>query len=375
MSALPARTATAEPADLPRLQLEESREFRAYHEFLRAARQYMDGELVVAMHAKYQQAAANAPKPPTDAAAATRLLDDLPQFQLYSWYFRHLQRFKYHRASLGIFAALDSQRQRLQSGLEAAVGLAGERLRLDPDLAIPDYFRFVPFHQHTGGVTHDALDGLAYELGRRTTVAQHADANNIYRLLFRMFPQREYARVLDWGTGHGAALIDWQRLHPQSECHGVDLSAPCLKLAHRRALENGMSLRFSQQDLEHLDYPDEHFDLVFFNFMLHELPPRSLPALLAEARRVLKPGGLFAGHEFHLRPGDAFQNALQHAHGWLNNETYAVPWYDVPIAELARAAGFSGVRIEPFEALIDSVIRPERRRASSSFWYYYEFTR
>ena len=99
-----------------------------------------------------------------------------------------------------------------------------------------------------------------------------------------------FAKVLDWGTGHGAALLTWQSLHPESECHGVDLSAPCLKLANQRAREQGVTLYLSQQDLEHLDYPEGSFDLIFFNFMLHELPPANTPALLREACRVLKPG-------------------------------------------------------------------------------------
>ncbi len=173
------------------------------------------------------------------------------------------------------------------------------------------------------------LDGLSYEIGRRTTVPSHVDPNNIYRILFEALPSGKYQRVLDWGTGHGAALITWQQLHPESECHGVDLSAPCLLARAPKRTRTGHKLFLSQQDLEHIDYPDAHFDLIFFNFMLHELPATQTPALLREAARILKPGGLFAGHEFHLRPGNPFQNVLQRSHAYTNNETYATPWYDV----------------------------------------------
>jgi ubiquinone/menaquinone biosynthesis C-methylase UbiE len=179
--------------------------------------------------------------------------------------------------------------------------------------------------------------------------------------------------VLDWGTGHGAALMTWQESHPESECHGVDLSAPCLLLANQRARERGYRFFLSQQDLEHLDYPDDSFDLVFFNFMLHELAPAHTPALLAEACRVLRPGGLFAGHEFHLRPGDPFQNVLQRSHAWTNNETYSTPWYETPIGELAREAGFSKVSIEPFERLNRSVKRPGRAPINANYWNLYVF--
>jgi ubiquinone/menaquinone biosynthesis C-methylase UbiE len=267
-----------------------------------------------------------------------------------------------------------AQRARLTAQLDAAAVEAGAELRLDADLVLPEYFRMVDFHQHTGGVATDDLDGVVYELARRTTVPQHADPDAIYRLMFAQLPpERSWRRVLDWGTGHGAGLIAWQELHPESECHGVDLSAPCLKLAHKRARERGLVLNFSQQDLEHLDYADGTFDLVFFNFMLHELPPQHLPALLGEAHRVLAPGGLFAGAEFHLRPGDPLQNVIQMSHAWLNNETYAMPWYSVPIDAIARSAGFRHVSIAPFERLIRSIPLSDGRKHPANHWNMYVF--
>jgi len=367
------------PAPPAPLAVNERRDFRSYHAFLRAARTYLEGPLVAQMYDHYEQAASQSGREASDIQAwreAEALLDELPEFQFYCWAYRHLQRFKYHRPTLGIFATLEAERERLTQELKTSAADANpEELRLNPGLKIPEYFQYVPFHQHTGGVAKDILDGLAYEIGRRTTVPAHADPNGIYRILFEALPQGPYARVLDWGTGHGAALMTWQQSHPESECHGVDLSAPCLTLAHRRARERGMTLYFSQQDLEHLDYPDEYFDLIFFNFMLHELPPAHTPALLREAARILKPGGYFAGHEFHLRPGDAFQNVLQRSHAWTNNETYSTAWYDTPIADWAREAGFSDIKISPFERLTRSVLRPGGKPINANYWNLYVFTK
>ena len=373
--------ATLRPTpELPEpLAAAESRDFRSYHAFLRAARNYMEGPLVGQMHDGYEQAlgARDGERrgEVRDWREAEALLDGLTSFQFYCWAYRNLQRFKYHRPSFGIFATLERERARLEQALDtaAAAAIAEGTLRLDAQLPLPEYFRFVPFHQHTGGVAGDTLAGLAYEIGRRTTVPAHADPNGIYRILFDALPQRSYARVLDWGVGHGAALVTWQERHPGAECHGVDLSAPCLKVANLRGRERGMRLFLSQQDLEHLDYPSAHFDLVFFNFMLHELPPAHTPALLAEAARILKPGGIFAGHEFHLRPGDPFQNLLQRTHAWTNNETYSTSWYATPIGEWARAAGFSRVEITPFERLNRSVIRPGKAPITANHWNLYVF--
>jgi len=360
---------------VPPLQVRESRDFRSHHAFLRAARNYVEGPLLGQMYDRYEEEAATpgAP-PPTDWRGAEAILDRGIDYQLYNWYYRNLQRFKYHRPSLGIFATLEAQRAALEQRLEeTARATPPAQLRLNPVLEIPEYFRYVPFHQHTGGVTHDPLDGIAYEIGRRTTVPAHADPNGIYRILFESLPQRRFAKVLDWGTGHGAALLSWHEMHPESELHGVDLSAPCLNIANQRAAERSVTLYLSQQDLEHLDYADDSFDLVFFNFMLHELPPAHTPALLKEACRVLKPGGVFGGHEFHLRPGDHFQNAIQRSHAWTNNETYSTPWYDTPIADWAHEAGFAKTTITIFDRLNRSVKRPNRAPIGANYWNLYVF--
>lgn len=364
------------PGNAP-LMVQESRDFRAYHSFLRAARNFAEQQLVGQMHDQYERAiTASGKPPPADWQQAQALLAPLTEFQFYNFLYRNLQRFKYHRPTLGIFATVDAQRARLVKALQSAATSADPReLRLNPDLVEPDYFRYVPFHQHTGGVTHDILDGICYEIGRRTTVPSHADPNGIYRILFDALPKRGYQRVLDWGTGHGAALITWQELHPESECHGVDLSAPCLMLAHQRARERGMTLHLSQQDLARMDYPDAHFDLIFFNFMLHELPATETPALLREAARILKPGGLFAGHEFHLRPGDPFQNVLQRSHAFTNNETYATPWYESPIVEMALAAGFTKADSQTFDRLNRSVVRAGKAPVTPNHWNLYVFER
>ncbi len=359
------------------VRVKETRDFRSYHAFLRSARNFVEGPLAAQMHDSYRTLIQSEQlAEPGDWQAAEAVLDQLTEFQFYQWSYRNLQRFKYHRPDLGIFAVAEEQRAALTAALDAAeAATPPERLRLDPDLPLPEYFRFVPFHQHTGGVTSDDLDGICYEIGRRTTVPSHADPHGIYHLLFDALPAGPYAKVLDWGTGHGAALLTWKARQPQSQCFGVDLSAPCLRLANARALEQGVQLWLSQQDLENLDFEDASFDLVFFNFMLHELPPAHTPALLQEAARILKPGGLFAGHEFHLRPGDPFQNALQRSHAWTNNETYSVPWYSTPIGKLALDAGFSKVEITPFERLNRSVQRPGRSPVNVNHWNLYQFTK
>lgn len=349
------------------LEIPETRDFRAYHAFLRSCRNFMEGPLVQQMGETYDRAVekSTAPKTMEDTYP---VLDDLMEFQLYSWCFRNFQRFKYHRPDLGIFDTVNRHRDAAIEVLNAAAETAGDDLQLNENLPLPDYYTAVDFHQHSGGVYSDPVDGLSYEFGRRTTNPAHMDPNLIYRLSYSQFPDRAYDRVLDWGTGHGAGLVEWQKLHPESECYGVDLSAPCLKLAHKRALEHGFQFKLSQQDVEHLDFEDETFDLIFHLFMFHEIPPQNLKNALQEAYRVLKPGGLFAGPEFGRGGDSPMLEAVQMTHAWTNNETYAAPWYDFDMEKAARDVGFRKVSIEPFKPFYSGNAKPGNR---VSFWRFY----
>ena len=352
------------------LGVPESRDFRSYHDFLREARKYMEGPLVGELRDNFSAAADQAGLSEPDEGQATQLLDDQIQFHFYQWGYRHLQRFKYHRPDFGIFATVNAERDAVIAALDSAAENADDELRLDPSVKAPAYYTDVDFHQHTGGVWSDPLDGLAYEFGRRTTNASHMDPNMIYHMNFSQFPEGTYQKVLDWGTGHGAGIIEWAKAHPESECYGVDISAPCLKLAHVRAKEAGQTVYFSQQDIEHLDYEDNTFDLVFHTFMFHEIPPKHLKAALAELYRVLKPGGRFCGGEFHLTPNRPFENVLQKSHAWTNNESYAVAWYDFDMEKVAKDIGFSKVHIEPFQP-IEKRRKANPNSAAVNYWQFY----
>ncbi len=349
------------------LEIPENRDFRSYHAFLRSCRNFMEGPLVQQMGETYDRAVEQESTPKT-LEDTYPILDDVLEFQLYSWCFRHSQRFKYHRPDFGIFETVNRSRGQVIETLEKAAENAGDDLRLNEALTLPDYYTAVDFHQHTGGVYSDPVDGLSYEFGRRTTNPAHLDPNLIYRLSYSQFPDRAYEKVLDWGTGHGAGLVEWQKLHPESECYSVDLSEPCLKLAHKRALENGFRFKLSQQDLEHLDFEDDTFDAIFHLFMFHEIPPKNLKNALKEACRVLKPGGLFAGPEFGQGGESPMLEAVQMSHAWTNNETYAAAWYKFDMEKAARDIGFRKINIEPFKPFYSG---KAKRGNNVSFWRFY----
>lgn len=93
-------------------------------------------------------------------------------------------------------------------------------------------------------------------------------------------------RVLDVACGPGLATIAAARRGAAAS--GYDFSTAML----REARTAHPDLSFDQGDAEALPYADGTFDAVVSNFGMHHFPHPDRAA--AEARRVLRPGGVFA---------------------------------------------------------------------------------
>ena len=101
--------------------------------------------------------------------------------------------------------------------------------------------------------------------------------------------QRRLALV-DLACGSGAFLGNLERAFPRARLLGVDLSAPYLAEARRRA----KTADLVQANAERLPFADESLDAATCVFLFHELPPRVRVRVAAEIARVLKLGGLLA---------------------------------------------------------------------------------
>lgn len=109
--------------------------------------------------------------------------------------------------------------------------------------------------------------------------------------------------MLDLGAGPGRiALMLAERL-PECEVVGVDLSREMLRLAqqHRQVSAAADRVRFTWGDVKQLHFADGAFDTVFSNTIAHHLADPK--AMLAEAVRVLRPGGVLLIRDL-FRPDD-----------------------------------------------------------------------
>ncbi|MGE4652968.1 MAG: class I SAM-dependent methyltransferase [Myxococcota bacterium] len=102
----------------------------------------------------------------------------------------------------------------------------------------------------------------------------------------------EPLRILDVGCGTGRTLLQIARAVPGQQYYGVDLSPYYVEEA-REVLSGVPQVSLLAQDAEKLPFRDGHFDVVTSCFLFHELPRAHRARVIAEAFRVLRPGGLF----------------------------------------------------------------------------------
>jgi SAM-dependent methyltransferase len=100
--------------------------------------------------------------------------------------------------------------------------------------------------------------------------------------------------VLDLGSGAGLdVLLSAKRVGPGGHAYGVDMTDEMLALANRNAEQSGVSnATFLKGTIENVPLPDSSIDVVISNCVINLAEDKG--AVIKEAFRVLRPGGLFA---------------------------------------------------------------------------------
>lgn len=100
--------------------------------------------------------------------------------------------------------------------------------------------------------------------------------------------------VLDLGSGAGAdVLISARRVGPSGKAIGLDMTDEMLELARRNASDAGVeNVEFVKGYLEEMPLADASIDVVISNCVINLSGDKQ--KVIAEAARVLRPGGRFA---------------------------------------------------------------------------------
>jgi len=120
------------------------------------------------------------------------------------------------------------------------------------------------------------------------TTSDVVEQRRAVRAALRLAPGE---RVLDIGSGPGFLALEMaEQVGPNGSVHGIDPSDSMLAIATANAPAPGSApVQFGAGEATALPFPDATFDVVTATQVYEYLP--DLPAALAEASRVLRPGG------------------------------------------------------------------------------------
>ena len=145
---------------------------------------------------------------------------------------------------------------------------------------------------------------------------------------------------------------------PEAEMHAIDVGAGLLRYAWARAEHLGVGIHFSQQNAEATNCPDNHFDLVYSSTVLHETSHAALPRIMAECKRILKPGGVMLHLEVpgHYSQLDTWGRIRGDFEIFYNNEPFWRGALTTDFKKLVEDAGFKDVRA----GYQDATSRPQK---------------
>ncbi len=100
-------------------------------------------------------------------------------------------------------------------------------------------------------------------------------------------------KVLEVAVGPGLTAVEIAgRIGKETPFHGMDISTGMLALTEQRLRENGFSqFILKEGNASQIPFPSNTFDVLYNGYMLDLIPEGEMPGILAEFKRVLKPGG------------------------------------------------------------------------------------
>jgi SAM-dependent methyltransferase len=158
--------------------------------------------------------------------------------------------------------------------------------------------------------------------------------------------------VLDLGSGGGIdVLLSARRVGATGKAYGLDMTDEMLELARGNAREAGATnVEFMKGDIEAIPLPDASVDVIISNCVINLSVDK--PAVFAEMRRVLRPGGRIGVSDVVAEDGlDADQRAERGSYVGCIAGALSVSEYRDGLTQ----AGFTGVGITFTHAVGDGM--------------------
>lgn len=320
---------------LPRLDGE------SYQQFATGLRNWINTDLRAAAEqaASEQLTAAGVDADALDNESLARVLEAHPRVAMRSRCSVSCQQMTWAHLR-GELAREEEQRR---AELEAYDRRGPGSVTLDASLDVPGYARH-EVHLQPGGYVGDVLGGYLFHYGTNNFYHGLNDQDEFHLGVAQAVepPEGRLERIVDLGCGVGQLTVVLKERFPQAEVHGVDVGAPMVRYAHRRAVDLGTDVHFRQALAHRTGFADGSVDLVTAYILFHEVPAKVGRDIVAEAYRILRPGGVFEVFDF---PTPLVASSPYHRYAiWIdhhfNKEPWSVEFMESDFTATLQSAGF-----------------------------------
>jgi len=151
--------------------------------------------------------------------------------------------------------------------------------------------------------------------------------------------------VLDLGSGGGIdVLLSARRVGPTGKAYGLDMTDEMLALARENQKTAGLTnVEFLKGEIEHIPLPDNSVDVIISNCVINLSANKD--QVIAEAFRVLKPGGRFAVSDIVVRGDSVPESVRRSMELWVGCIAGALE--ESRYRETLTHAGFQNIDVEP----------------------------
>ena len=212
--------------------------------------------------------------------------------------------------------------------------------------------------------TDDPITGNLYDKAETTGLPKQAvDASLGCGNPTALAELREGETVLDLGSGGGIdVLLSARRVGTTGKVYGLDMTDEMLELARDNQRRAGVeNVEFLKGDIQAIPLPSNSVDVVISNCVINLAPDKS--QVLAEAFRVLKPGGRFAVSDVIVQ-GEVSPAVRQDMELWVGCLAGAL--HEADYKGKLVSAGFEDVGIETWRTY-DGVTQDAAGTFASAF--------
>ena len=242
--------------------------------------------------------------------------------------------------------------------MESADNSGPGSLELNPDMELPEYTKH-EIHIQPGGYVGDPFAGYIYYYGVNNFYGGSNYDDEVQAAIAARVQvpkdDKKVMRILDLGCATGRLTFAMKDRFPDAEVWGIDVGAPMVRFAHTRGVDLGKDVHFAQRLAEDTKFPDNHFDLVISYIMFHEVTSEAQDKIIAEAKRILRPGGVFFPMDFQTGKQAPKDTAYRTFAIWQDHKFNGEPW------RMEYASRDFGQLVKKHGFEVDESIRAARR--------------